>query len=197
MLFLSFFSKVSTCHNIPKLSTQLIQSENTKLMELRNRKCISNITKTTRVSILNASNTMTTITTAPILTNINTLSTTTTSIFTSPLLTTTAATSVECIINNIKHNQSYTNNDSLQSSSSFNTPVNHNKIIHCSNKVQENQTNSYTLLPTYQSNQIFDNINWNNSRNNNRIQNNHHNIGNNSQTKQKISLSDYLSGKSA
>ncbi|CAH8657889.1 unnamed protein product [Schistosoma curassoni] len=192
----SSICQVSTCHNIPKLSTQLIQSENTKLMELRNRKCISNITRTTWVSILNASNTMTTITTAPILTNINTLSTTTTtSIFTSPLLTTTAATSVECIINNIKHNQSYTNNDSLQSSSSFNTPVNHNKIIHCSNKVHENQTNSYTLLPTYQSNQNFDNINWNNSRNNNRIQNNHHNIGNNSQTKQKISLSDYLSSK--
>ncbi|CAH8671239.1 unnamed protein product [Schistosoma haematobium] len=189
----SSICQVSTCYNIPKLSTQLIQSENTKLMELRNRKCISNITRTTRVSILNASNTMTTITTGPILININTLSTTTTSIFTSLLLTTTATTSVECIVNNTKHNQSYTNNDSLQSSSSFNTPVNHNKIIHCSNKVHENQTNSYTLLPTYQSNQIFDNINWNNSRKNNRIQNNHHNIGNNSQTKQKISLSDYLS----
>ncbi|CAI2736169.1 unnamed protein product, partial [Schistosoma spindalis] len=185
---------VSTCHNIPKLSTQPIQSENTKLMELRNHKCINNIASTTRASIFNASNTMTTITTAPILSNINTLSTTTTSSFTSSLLTTTATTSVECTVNNIKHNLSYTNNDSIQpSSSSFNTLVNHNKKVHYSNKILKNQTNSYTLLSTYHSNQIFDNIKWNNSRNNNHNQNNHHNIGNDSQTRHKISLSDYLS----
>uniref|UniRef100_A0A5K4F372 Serine/threonine-protein kinase n=1 Tax=Schistosoma mansoni TaxID=6183 RepID=A0A5K4F372_SCHMA len=185
----SSICQVSTCHNIPKLSTQVIQSENTKLMELRNCKCINSITRTTRVSINNASDTMTTITTSPILTNINTLS----SSFTSPLPTTTATTYVECMLNDIKHNLRYTNNDSLQSSSSFNTPVNHNKKVYYSNKIHENQTNTYTLLSKYKSNQNFDDIKWNNSQNNNCNPSNHHNIGNDSQTKHKIFLSDYLS----
>ncbi|CAH8576261.1 unnamed protein product [Schistosoma turkestanicum] len=185
MMKSSSICQVSTCHNIPKLSTPTIQSENTKMMEFMNHNCANDMTKTTQTSFLNArctTTTTTTTTTAPV----QALFVTTSSI---PLpLSSTATTFTGCLVDSTKFNLNYNNSNLLQSSSSSNTLVSHNKYLHYSKKSDRNHSDHATLS-TYQSHQIFDNNKWNN----NRSSNNSNNIENNRKTKHVISLSDYLS----